>query len=92
MIEYNIPILVSIIIGISSTLKRVFDHKYDRFEPLFKLILGVLAGIIYTNPCNIRLGILEGIVIGLAANGFNIYAQGIKDGYTTIKMYRKNKL
>ncbi|QUH24568.1 hypothetical protein [Serpentinicella alkaliphila] len=91
MIEYNIPILISIIIGISSTLKRVFDHKYDRFEPLFKLSLGILAGVIYTNPHNIKLGILEGIIIGLAANGFNIYAQGIKNGYANIKMYRNNK-
>lgn len=91
MLEYYLPIMVSVIIGISSTLKKVFNHKYDRFEPLFKLILGVLAGVIYVNPSDIRKGFLDGIIIGLAANGFNGYAKGLKDSYTTYKITRNVK-
>jgi len=88
MVEYNLPIMVSLIIGVSSTLKKVFNHKYDRVEPLFKLLLGVLVSIVYINPANIKKGILDGILIGLAANGFNDYARGIKASYS---IYRTQK-
>lgn len=91
MIEYNLPIMVSLVIGISSTLKKVFNHKYDKYEPLFKLVLGIIAGIVYVSPHNIRKAILDGVLIGLAANGFNGYAKGIKDSYTTLKIKDKNK-
>lgn len=91
MFEYNLTIMVSLIIGVSSTLKKVFGPNYNRYEPVLKLILGIIAGIVYINPNNIKIGILDGIIIGLAANGFSVYAKDIKDGYTTLRNRNKKK-
>jgi len=65
--EYAGIAIVPLIIGLSEVIKRLgFNQK---FIPVINLILGLIAGIVFISPGNIKVGIIQGIFIGLSASG-----------------------
>jgi len=65
--EYAGIAIVPLIIGLSEVIKKIgFNQK---FIPVVNLILGLAAGIIFTSPGDIKVGIIQGIFIGLSASG-----------------------
>jgi L-cystine uptake protein TcyP (sodium:dicarboxylate symporter family) len=65
--EYTDVIIIPIIMALSELLKRTgFNAK---FIPIVSLILGVIAGITYLYPTDIKAGILYGLMMGLSASG-----------------------
>jgi hypothetical protein len=60
--------LIPLIIGLVQVLKYFgFGKKW--FLPLASLLFGVLAGVIYVNPYDVKEGILIGLLMGLSASG-----------------------
>jgi hypothetical protein len=65
--QYTDVIIIPIIIALSQLLKGIgFNAK---FIPIVNLILGLIAGITYLYPGDIKAGILYGLMMGLSASG-----------------------
>lgn len=60
--------LIPLIVGLVQILKY-FGFKKGWFLPLAALLFGVMAGVIYVYPYDVKAGILIGIIMGLAASG-----------------------
>jgi len=76
--EYAGIAIVPLIIGLSEVIKRIgFNQK---FIPVVNLILGLAAGIIFTSPDNIKVGIIQGIFIGLSASGLYSSTKNVVQG------------
>lgn len=60
-------VLIPLIIGIVELLKFTGLHK--KLLPLVSLLLGVLAGVFYVYPDDLKGGILVGLMMGLSASG-----------------------
>ena len=65
-------VLVPLIVGLVQLLKITGLKK--RFLPLASLVFGVLGGVFYIFPQDIKAGILVGIMMGLSASG--LYSGG----------------
>ncbi|MBC9785493.1 hypothetical protein H1S01_13375 [Heliobacterium chlorum] len=59
-------IVVAVLIAVGQFAKMYIDNKYI---PLVTLALGIVAGILYVPSDTIQTGILNGIIVGLSANG-----------------------
>jgi hypothetical protein len=65
--EYAGIALIPLVIGLSEAIKRIgFNAK---FIPVIDLILGLVAGIVFLSPGDLKAGIIQGIFIGLSASG-----------------------
>ena len=60
-------VLIPLIIGLVEVLKYFGLPK--RVLPIFSLVMGVLAGVFYVYPHDVRGGILVGLMMGLSASG-----------------------
>ena len=67
MVEIYDVVLIPLIIGLVQLLKYTGLNK--RLLPITSLVFGVLAGIFYVYPGDIRGGILIGLMMGLSASG-----------------------
>ena len=65
-------VLIPLIIGIVSLLKMYGMPR--RLLPVMALIFGIVGGIIYIYPEDIKAGILVGLMMGLSASG--LYSGG----------------
>lgn len=65
-------VLIPLIIGMVELLKMYGMKK--RFLPLIALVFGVVGGIFYVYPEDIKAGILVGVMMGLSASG--LYSGG----------------
>lgn len=65
-------VLIPLIIGIVELLKMYGMSR--RLLPFISLLFGVVGGIIYIYPEDIKAGILVGLMMGLSASG--LYAGG----------------
>ena len=61
-------VLIPLIVGLVQILKY-FGFKKKWFLPLASLLFGVMAGVIYIYPHDVKAGILIGLMMGLAASG-----------------------
>ncbi|MZP28676.1 hypothetical protein GTO91_02945 [Heliobacterium undosum] len=59
-------VVVAVLIAIGQFAKLYIDSKYI---PLVTLVLGVCAGVIYIPADTLQAGILNGVIVGLSANG-----------------------
>lgn len=67
MMEYTDVLLIPVIMAIAEMLKKVgFNPK---FIPVVDIILGLIGGLVYLYPGDIKAGILQGLIMGLAACG-----------------------
>jgi len=78
--EYAGIALIPLIIGLAEVIKKIGLNS--KFIPLVNLILGLIAGIIFLNPGDIKAGIIQGLFIGLSASG--LYS-GVKNTVEGIK-------
>lgn len=70
--EYTDVLLIAVIVGMVELLKQLnFPHK---LLPVASLLLGVVGGVAYLHPGDIKAGILMGIIMGLSASG--LYSGG----------------
>lgn len=67
MVEVYGVAIVGIIIGLVEVLKKAGLPK--RFLPLASLILGIITGVVYVNPEDIKAGIMIGTMLGLTSCG-----------------------
>jgi hypothetical protein len=75
--EYTDVLLIPIIIAIAEMLKKTgFNPK---FIPVVNIVLGLIGGVIYLYPGDIKAGILKGLIMGLAASGFYSGYKNIKE-------------
>lgn len=59
--------LIPLIIGLVELMKWFGLPK--KVTPIASLILGLIAGIVYVNPEDLKGGVLVGLMIGLSASG-----------------------
>ena len=78
--EYAGIALIPLVIGLAEVIKKIGLNS--KFIPLVNLILGLIAGIIFLNPGDIKAGIIQGLFIGLSASG--LYS-GVKNTVEGIK-------
>ncbi|MDF2840981.1 MAG: hypothetical protein K0Q99_1753 [Clostridia bacterium] len=84
--ELNDSIVVPIIISIVELAKGLGAPK--KFSALIAVAAGILIGIFYLHPLDIKIGILEGMILGLSASG--LYS-GTKNTIEQIRNSRKSK-
>jgi hypothetical protein len=60
-------VLIPLIIGIVELLKMYGMPK--RFLPVVAIIFGIVGGIVYIYPYDVKAGILIGLMMGLSASG-----------------------
>lgn len=60
-------VLTAIVIALAELVKKMGVPA--KYVPLFALCIGIVAGIVYLNPGDVQKGILNGVIIGLAASG-----------------------
>ena len=66
--EYTDILLVGVIFGLVALLKYL--NVPSRALPIASLAFGLLGGIFYLFPGDLKAGILTGIIMGLSASGF----------------------
>ena len=59
--------LIALIVGLVEVLKRAGLPK--KLLPIASLIFGILAGVFYASPTDLKSGILIGLMMGLSASG-----------------------
>lgn len=65
--EYTDVLLIAVIVGLVELLKKLnLPHK---LLPVASLVFGLIGGVFYLFPHDLKAGILTGIIIGLSASG-----------------------
>lgn len=70
--EYTDVLLIAIIMAMVEFFKFMGASK--KMLPLSALALGLVGGVFYIYPGDLKAGILTGLIMGLAASGF--YSSG----------------
>jgi L-cystine uptake protein TcyP (sodium:dicarboxylate symporter family) len=83
--QLNESIIVPIIMAIVELAKSVGIPK--KFSALLSVVVGIVIGIFYLHPLEIKLGIFEGIVYGLTASG--LYS-GAKNTFQQFRDHKNN--
>lgn len=65
--EYTDVLLIAVIVGLVELLKLLDVPK--KILPIASLFFGLIGGIFYLFPHDLKAGILMGIVMGLSASG-----------------------
>ena len=76
--SYGDILLVPLIMAISEGLKIAKFN--DKYIPVVNVILGVIGGVVYLNPSDVKLGLLQGLVMGLTASGLYSSVKNVNEG------------
>jgi hypothetical protein len=76
--EYAGIALIPLVIGLAEIVKNLGLNA--KFIPIISLIFGLVAGIIFLNPSDIKAGIIQGIFIGLSASGLYSGVKNVREG------------
>lgn len=68
-IVINMALISSVIVGLSQIVKGIFGDKMTKYIPVINIILGIVGGIVYLYPSDIKIAILAGIICGQNAGG-----------------------
>lgn len=68
---YDVAV-IPIIVGLVELLKGVGLPK--KWCPVASVVLGIVGGVVYLCPSDVKMGIISGLVIGLSASG--LYSSG----------------
>ncbi|WP_217988491.1 hypothetical protein [Paucisalibacillus globulus] len=79
--------LVPLISGLVEVIKQVGIPK--KYSSILSIIFGVLLGMIYAGPTDLKRGIIMGIMLGLSASG--LYS-GTRSVHETIKQINQDKV
>lgn len=66
------------IMAISELVKR--SGLNPKFIPILNLVLGLASGIIYISPTDLKMGIVQGLIMGLTAGGFYSSIKNVNEG------------
>ena len=66
--EYTDVLLIAVIMAMVQFFKAMGATK--KILPLSALFLGLIGGVFYIYPGDLKAGILTGLIMGLAASGF----------------------
>lgn len=83
--EFKETIIIPIIISIVELIKGLGLPK--KFSALSAVVIGVLIGVFYVVPGDLKHGLFKGIVYGLMAVGFY---SGAKNTAEQLKLQKKN--
>lgn len=72
-------VLVAVIMALSEVIKKVSGNRVTKFIPLINIALGIVGALFYSG-LDVRMGIFEGIVAGLAASGVYSGAKNVAQG------------
>lgn len=76
--EYEGIALVPVIMALAEGLKALgFNKKYI---PVVNVIFGLVGGMIYLNPSDLKMGILQGVIMGLASSGLYSGVKNVSEG------------
>lgn len=65
--EYTDVLLIAVIVGLVELLKKLnLPHK---LLPVASLVFGLIGGVFYLFPHDIKAGLLMGVIMGLSASG-----------------------
>ncbi|MBU5592797.1 hypothetical protein KQI89_13675 [Clostridium sp. MSJ-4] len=64
----DIGLMTAVVMGLSQVAKELGIKV--KLIPILNLILGLIAGIVYVAPGDLKTGIFSGLTIGLTASGF----------------------
>lgn len=82
--EFNETIIIPIIISIVELVKGLGLPK--KFSALSAVVIGILIGVFYVVPGNLKHGLFKGVIYGLMAAG--LYS-GTKNTVEEIKLQKK---
>ncbi|MFO7294436.1 MAG: hypothetical protein C0P72_000275 [Clostridia bacterium] len=86
MTIYDVAI-IPLIVGIVELLKQV--GLPSKFAALVSVILGIVIGIVYLSPDDIKKGILVGLALGLAASGLYSGTKSTAEGLKSLFIAKK---
>lgn len=66
--EYTDVLIIGVIVALIQLFKALEAPK--KMLPLAAIVLGLIGGIFYIYPGDLKAGILTGLIMGLAASGF----------------------
>lgn len=76
-LSYQEILLVPLVMSISELLKMIGINP--KLIPIVNIILGLIGGLVYLNPYDLKLGILQGIIIGLTSSGLYSSVKNINE-------------
>jgi hypothetical protein len=74
----EMSVLVAVIIGLSEIIKGFGLNA--KFIPVINLVFGVIGGIVYLYPYDIKMAVFYGIIAGLTASGLYSGAKNTIEG------------
>lgn len=80
MFEVEFTTTVGLIVGISEVIKRTSGNTITKSIPVLNLALGILGGVIYLSPTDLRQGVFIGLCAGLSASGLYSGSKNVKEG------------
>jgi len=86
MTIYDVAI-IPLIVGIVELLKQV--GLPSKFAALVSVILGIVIGMVYLSPDDIKKGILVGLALGLAASGLYSGTKSTAEGLKSLFIAKK---
>lgn len=77
-IGYDNGVLIAVIVALGEFFKKAgLNPKY---VPILNLLFGIIGGVVYLNPADLKIGILEGLIMGLTAGGFYSSIKNVGQG------------
>jgi hypothetical protein len=77
--EYAGIAIIPLVMGLSEVVKRMGLNA--KFIPLVDLALGLAAGIVFLSPGDLKIGIVQGLFIGLSASGLYSGVKNVVEGF-----------
>lgn len=76
----EMSVVVAVIIGLSEVVKGFGLNV--KFIPVVNLVFGVIGGIVYMYPNDIKVAVFYGVIAGLSASGLYSGAKNTVQGIT----------
>lgn len=75
--------LIPLISGLVEVFKQVGIPK--KYSSMLSIIIGILLGIVYLDPADMKKGFLMGVMLGLSASGLYSGTKSVQETIKTIK-------
>lgn len=86
MTIYDVAI-IPFIVGVVELLKEI--GLPSKFAAIVSAVIGIIIGIVYLSPDDIKRGVLVGLALGLAASGLYSGTKSTVDGLRSLFVSRR---
>ncbi len=86
MTIYDVAI-IPFIVGVVELLKEI--GLPSKFAAIISAVIGIIIGIVYLSPDDIKRGVLVGLALGLAASGLYSGTKSTVDGLRSLFVSRR---